>query len=173
VSRRLLFVLALLGAVGLIAFWLAPSGEAPPTGVATTVEADQPEVAVARPTMPAPGAGHAGAITGFVRSGGVGVARARVSLKATTPLVVETLDDGAFRIDGVVREPVFLAAAQGALASDVLGPFVVEPGKTTDGVVLELKPTVQLHGVVRSVVTRAPIARAIISWSGEIGRAHV
>lgn len=79
-----------------------------------------------------------GALAGFVKANGQGVARARISLKATVPLTVESLDDGAFRIEGVPGEPVFLAAAAGALASDVLGPFVIEPGKTIDGLVLDL-----------------------------------
>ncbi|MDX2015434.1 MAG: carboxypeptidase regulatory-like domain-containing protein [Myxococcaceae bacterium] len=114
-----------------------------------------------RPSVP-----RLGSITGVVRHEGRGVARARVSVKATVPLTVDTLDDGAFRVDGLSREPVFLAAAAPGLASGVTGPLVVEPGQTIEGVVLELGPTIVLEGTVRDLVTRAPIARAVISWSG-------
>lgn len=107
-----------------------------------------------------------GAVSGRVTSNGRGVARAKVFLKATVPLSVESLDDGAFRIDGVAAEPVFLAASSGALASDVLGPFLVTPGQTIEGLVLELKPTITVEGIVRDGVSRAPLPKAVISWSG-------
>lgn len=164
-SRR---ALAVVGALFLVAgLWWAfsSSDDSAPLGVQTAVEntddANSPKlprqlVETVRP----------GALAGFVKANGQGVARARISLKATVPMTVESLDDGAFRVEGVPGEPVFLAASAGALASDVLGPFVIEPGKTIDGLVLELKPTVTLDGVVRDVVTRAPIPRAVISWSG-------
>lgn len=161
--RRLLFVsVTILVAVGL-AWALWPSDAATPgTSSADPESTEDAPVRAGRTIVDSP---RPGALAGFVRLNGVGVGGARVSLKATTPLTVVTLDDGAFRIDGIASEPVFIAAASKELASDVLGPFVVEQGKTVDGLVLELKPTVLLDGMVRDVVTRAPIPRAIVSWS--------
>ena len=121
--------------------------------------------AVERPVDVRVEAPKPGSISGVVRSAGRGVAGARVTLKATAPLTVEALDDGAFRIAGVAREPVFLAASAPGLASPVVGPLLVEPGQSLEGVVLELGPTVRLEGVVRDLVTRAPIPRAVVAWS--------
>lgn len=161
--RRLLLVsVSILIAVGL-AWVLWPSDASTTPSTNTDVENGEPSQERAARTItegPRPGA-----LAGFVKLNGVGVAGARVSLKATSPLTVVTLDDGAFRIDGIASEPVFVAAASKDLASDVLGPFIVEQGKTIEGLVLELKPTVVLDGMVRDVVTRAPIPRAIVSWS--------
>lgn len=163
-SRRVLAVLG--GCLVVAGLWFAFSAdEASPIGVQTAVEPSDDATPEKKPRQTIETV-RPGALAGFVKVNGQGVGRARVLLKATVPLTVESLDDGAFRIEGVPGEPVFLAAASGALASDVLGPFVIEPGKTIDGLVLELKPTVTLDGVVRDVVTRAPISRAVISWSG-------
>lgn len=165
-SRRLLFLIVCAGVICGIAV-LAFSNSGPASAVSPTERTDGDEPAerasVQRADEPAQ---RPGALAGVVRLDGKGVARARVLVKASTPLSVESLDDGAFRIDGVPNEPLFVAASAGAMASDVLGPFVVEPGKTIDGLVLELKPTVTLDGVVRDAVTRAPIPRAVVSWSG-------
>ncbi|MDP3232617.1 MAG: carboxypeptidase regulatory-like domain-containing protein [Myxococcales bacterium] len=161
--RRLLFVsVIILTAVGAWVLWPS-SDETALSAAPADVENDAPsQERAARTITEAP---RPGALTGFVKLDGVGVGGARVSLKATSPLTVVTLDDGAFRIDGIASEPVFVAAASKDLASDVLGPFIVEQGKTIEGLVLELKPTVVLDGMVRDVVTRAPIPRAIVSWS--------
>jgi hypothetical protein len=166
VSRRAVAaLLAVVVLVGAGAAWLLDESDAVTEGPALTDERAGPER-----SAPARDDGRAavrpGSISGVVRHEGRGVARARVSLKATVPLVVETLDDGAFRIDGVPPEPVFLAASAPGLASTAVGPVVVAPGQTVEGVVLELGPTVLLEGIVRDLVTRAPIARAAIAWSG-------
>lgn len=159
--RLLLLSLALVLVVGLAwALWPAEVEVAASAEVREGGAPGEQRVVGTMKEAPRPGA-----LAGVVKLDGVGVGGARVALKATVPLTVVTLDDGAFRIDGVPAEPVFLAAASNTLASDVLGPFVVEPGTTLEGLVLELKPTVALDGVVRDAVTRAPIPRAVISWS--------
>jgi hypothetical protein len=164
VSRRVVLVsLSLLVALVLVIAW-SFSDESTGTDVDQPLKTNTPgpveENPAQVPTI------RPGSISGVVRRAGAGVSRAKVFLKATAPLTVETLDDGAFRIDGVAREPVFLAASAPGLASGVVGPYLVEPGQTVEGVVLELGPTVALEGVVRDLVTRAPIPRAVVSWSG-------
>lgn len=161
--RALVPTALLLLVIGLALAWWPAEGPAAAGQEAAPVERDPEAEVVVRAARAAP---RPGALAGRVLANGVGVGGARVSVKATAPLSILTLDDGAFRVDGLAREPVFLAAAAQGLASDVLGPFVVEPGQTIDGLVLELKPTVTLDGAVRDVVTRAPIARAIVAWSG-------
>ncbi len=161
--RRLLLVsVTILIAVGLTWVLWPSDASTTPSADADVENAEPSRERAARIITDGP---RPGALAGFVKLNGVGVAGARVSLKATSPLTVVTLDDGAFRIDGIASEPVFVAAASKDLASDVLGPFIVEQGKTIEGLVLELKPTVVLDGMVRDVVTRAPIPRAIVSWS--------
>lgn len=163
--RRLLPVIAALALTALAGWWFSRESPVAPEGSAVAAEgAQEPQPASSQ--VAARRSASTGAIAGVVRQEGRGVGGARVSLKATVPLTVQTLEDGAFRIDGVMAEPVFLGASLGPMASGVLGPFVVEPGKTLDGVVLELKPTVSLEGVIRDLVTRAPIPRAVVSWSG-------
>jgi hypothetical protein len=162
--RWLLIVVTLVLALGLVwAFW--PSGDALP--LAPRAGGERSDLSdEGRPVRTIADSPRPGALSGVVTIDGVGIAAARVSLKATVPLSVVTLDDGAFRIDGVGPEPVFVAASWRDLASDVLGPFFVERGKTLEGLVLELRPTVQLVGKVRDVVTRAPIPQAGVVWSG-------
>jgi hypothetical protein len=166
VSRRLLFLIVGAGLICALVALVVIGDEPAIDGAAVATGSDVATDDPSAPRRVEEPAGTTGALAGFVRLDGKGVARARISVKASTPLVVESLDDGAFRVDGLRAEPVFLAASSGSLASDVLGPFVVAPGKTIDGLVLELKPTVTLDGVVRDTVTRAPIPRAVISWSG-------
>lgn len=163
--QRWIILGAALVLAAIVAWSLIDPGPSLETAGPSTTDSASPEGTEKQPTTSDVPPVH-GAIAGRVVANGEGVARARIFLKASVPLSVESLDDGAFRIDGVAAEPVFLAAAAGALASDVLGPFVVSPGKTIDGLVLELKPTIGVEGVVRDGVSRAPIARAVISWSG-------
>ncbi len=152
--------------VGLLVWW-SSSDDASSSGVLAPAEVDPTVEPTPVERQVSARAAQLGSLTGVVRLEGRGVGKAVVKVKATVPLATETLDDGAFRLDGLMREPIFVAASsEGGLASDVLGPFVIEPGQTVSGVVLELKPTVALNGVVHDVVTRAPIARAVVSWSG-------
>ncbi|MCU0700492.1 MAG: carboxypeptidase regulatory-like domain-containing protein [Myxococcaceae bacterium] len=163
---RRVVVASVVGLLVLALAWLVGSGDDERDERAAEARAAEatPEADPGQSPRPAPV--RPGSITGVVRHEGRGVARARVSVKATAPLTVDTLDDGAFRIDGLPREPVFLAAASANLASGVVGPLVVEPGQTLEGIVLELGPTISLEGTVRDLVTRAPISRAVVSWSG-------
>ena len=95
-SRR---VLAVLGACLVVAgLWFAfAADETSPTGVQTAVEPtdDAEPQKKARQTIETV---RPGALAGFVKANGQGVGRARVLLKATVPLTVESLDDGA-RLD--------------------------------------------------------------------------
>lgn len=162
-SRRV-FIGLLVIAVAFAVAWVAwPSGDAP---AAAASDAPERETALNSKVIEQSAAPRMGAIAGVVRFEGRGVAKARVTVKGGTPLATETLDDGAFRVDGVPPGPVFVAAGAGDRASGVLGPFMIEPGKTVDGLVLELGPTVTIDGIVRDLITRAPISRAIVSWSG-------
>jgi hypothetical protein len=162
VQRWLLVAAVLIALAG--AVWLMI--DEPAAGVPDRQGATEPSLEPGRGDRAVISAVMTGAITGKVVMPDGTPATARVFVKATTSLSTQSLDDGAFRFDGLPPEPIFLSASQGSLASDILGPFVIEVGKALDGVVLTLKPTITIQGVVRDLVTRAPLRGAVIGWSG-------
>jgi S1-C subfamily serine protease len=151
----------LLAAVG--AWWAWNQSSNATDGTSVPTETAEMTAPIQRVSVVAP-ASVGAEIRGQVRRNGRGVGNAVVRLKGQTEWMVRTLDDGAFRFGPLPAEPVFLAASFENLASQVAGPISLEAGKAVEGVVLELNPTIALHGVVLDLVTRVPISKAMISW---------
>lgn len=101
-------------------------------------------------------------VAGLVTRDGQPVANARVSLKATVPLVTLTLDDGRFLFEDVPSGSAYLAASNAEAASEVQGPFQLTPGGNVEGVTLALAPAVKISGRVVDLVTQKPVKGAQI-----------
>ena len=80
-----------------------------------------------------------------------------------TTLTAFALDDGHFLFDGVPAGEFFVSAIAGDAASDVVGPFALEPGGAVEGLVLTLAPAATLEGTVVDTLGHAPIAGAWVT----------
>ncbi len=118
----------------------------------------------AAPPPPPPSRIAPGRVSGEVLLGGQGAAKAAVTLRAgAATLTAFALDDGHFLFDGVPAGEFFVSAVAGDSASDVVGPFALEPGGAVEGLVLDLAPAATLEGTVVDTLGHAPIAGAFVT----------
>lgn len=151
-------LVAVLAAVVLGVVWLLSGDDVEPSAnVDDAVVADE-----LPPPPPKPAEAKGARVSGIVLRDGQPVANARVSLKASTPLVTLTLDDGRFLFDDVPSGAAFLAASNAEGASEVLGPYQLTPGGAVEGVTLTLSASVKIAGRVIDLLTQKPIAGAQI-----------
>ena len=161
-KRSLLIVAGLLLALALVWSLLGDDVEPSSSVVESSLSGD-PEA----PASPVATRARGARVSGFVLRDGRPVSRARVSLKATSPLVTLTLDDGRFLFDDVASGQVYVAASTADAASEVLGPLQLAPGGLVEGLQLILTPSVKIEGRVIDLLTQKPIVGAtLISPTG-------
>lgn len=144
-----------------VAIWLWPREE--PAG-------PDPAGADARAPGPAPAPvarGQGGKVSGVVLRGAAPAANVRVTLRASAVQVTSSLDDGRFLFEDVPAGALYVSAAAKDAVSEVLGPLVLEPGGQVTGVTLRLAGAVSVEGVVVDLLTRQPIAKAVVMTAAE------
>ena len=162
-----LFLLGFVFLAGVVAVcW--PSGLDP---VSPPVEDGQPEVE--RHTSRSTDARKLGRLSGLVIRDGEPVDRARVTLRASGPLVAFTQPDGRFLFDDVPLGPLYLSASTEDAASEVTGPLEVSWGAPLDGIVLVLSPAVRVEAVVIDLLSRAPVTGATVVTAHQVSKTDV
>ena len=101
-------------------------------------------------------------VSGLVLREGQPVDRARVTLRATMPLVALTRPDGRFLFEDVPAGSVYLSASADESASEVVGPIALAPGASRDDLVLVLGPGVRVEAVVIDLLSRKPVNGATV-----------
>lgn len=149
-------VVSLLLLLGALAWWAWP-GDEPAASREAGEDAAGPGAVEVLARAP-----RGARIGGVVTEQGQPVARARVTLRGTGPLVALTLDDGRFLFDDVPSGAVYLSATTATSASEVLGPLQLLPGAAFEDVTLELQPAVKVEGRLIDLVSRRPIAGAAV-----------
>ena len=167
-GKRVLWLsIGLLALAGALTFWLT-ADEAPVSEDAHADGAEAPaRDAHADPLAPV---SRGGRVSGTVVRDGKPVARARVTLRSTAPLVAISMDDGAFLFDDVPSGQAYLSASTADAASDVLGPYQLLPSTRIEGVELVLRDAVKIEGRVIDLVTRKPVAGATLISAQNVGR---
>lgn len=150
--------LVLLAALVAWALWPADVDDAGPTPVASGAADGTRGQAPARAPTPV----ARGRVSGHVLQGGRPAAGARVTLRTATPLVTQSLDDGAFLFDEVPGGTIYLSASGPGAASEVLGPLQLVDGGRLEGLTLVLAPAVRVEGRVVNLLTQAPVAHATV-----------
>jgi hypothetical protein len=165
--RRWGLLVGIVGLVGL-GFFFWPSSEVPAAAGPVDATATGEREGSAAPTAsPRP---RGGRVVGLVVREGLPVDRARVTLRASAPLVSITREDGRFLFDDVPLGPLYLSASNDEGASEVTGPFEVAPGESIGDVVLVLSPPVRVEGVVIDLVSRAPVTGATVATTHQVSR---
>lgn len=137
-----------------------------PTSSTTTSDATAPS----EPPPPSAPRAAGARVAGFVLQDGRPVARARVSLKSTSPLVTLTLDDGRFLFDDVPSGQVYVAASTADAASEVIGPLQLTAGSKVEDLQLILLPSVKIEGRVISLLSQKPISGATLISPTQVSR---
>jgi hypothetical protein len=136
--------------------------EAPTSAEELPIAASRtPAVAPAEPTA---------ALAGLVLRGQDFVADAQVFVRTAEGDSLEARSDanGRFRFDSISPGRVFISAARGSEASDVLGPLSLAPGERREDLVLALEAAASVTGKVLDVRTGRSIAGATLRSSAGV-----
>ena len=157
--KRLLPAAVIAVVLSIVIAWLAwPEAPGDDSGT-PAIDSISQVAAPARPSAPVP----RGRVSGQVRHDDQGVGAATVTARsAEQTLQATTLDDGSFLFDDVPVGELYLSAFAQGLASDTVGPLTLRAQERLEGVVLVLTPSQRVNGRVVDLVTRAPIAGALV-----------
>ena len=156
--KRVAVGLSVVVALALGAWALWPDDD----GASVDTSSAEPAGPLERPTPVPQRAVPRGRVSGRVVRDGQPFGGARVTLRATAPLVARTLDDGAFLFDEVPAGVLYLSASAEGVASEVIGPLQLAEGGRLEGLTLVLNPSVRVEGRVVDLLTQRPIAGASV-----------